>query len=135
MYCKVNRQIHEEIKSYKCDQDVHVCTEWNDGMTNSLPWIIPSPLFFFMDMGYTFFLTCLVSMWHTFFGHASFIFGMPCRACGIPSLGMHLFYFLHVFWTCGIPSLGMHLFIFYSPYHLLHGESDHGQNKEFLLPG
>ena len=31
-------------------------------------------------------------------------------ACGIPSLGMHLFYFRHAVWLCGIPSLSMHLF-------------------------
>ena len=83
--------------------------EWNDGMTNSLPWIIPSPIFF-KDMGYTFF-TCLVAMWHTFFEHASFISDMPCGACGIPSLGMHVFYFL----TCLLDM--WHTFFGYASFH------------------
>ena len=86
-----------------------MCTEWNDGMTNSLPWIISSPLFL-MDMGYTFFYmpckhvayylwVCIFffympfwGMWHTFFGYASFHFWHASWACGIPSFGMHLFY-------------------------------------------
>ena len=49
---------------------------------------------FFLDKGLSsfFFLTCL-SMWHTFFGYASFIlFILNAEACGIPSLGMHFFF-------------------------------------------
>ena len=50
---------------------------------------------FYLDRGYLFlfslFLTCLVGMWHTFFGYASFIFE-HAKACGIPSLGMHLLF-------------------------------------------
>ena len=52
----------------------------------------------FLDMCYlfspSFFLTCLVGMWHTFFGYASFthFFDMLFQACGIPSLGMHLLF-------------------------------------------
>ena len=44
-------------------------------------WLIPchgsSLLLCFSWTWAIFFLTCLVSMWHTFFGHASFIFDMP----------------------------------------------------------
>ena len=50
---------------------------------------------FSLDRGYLFlfslFLTCLVGMWHTFFGYASFIFE-HAEACGIPSLDMHLLF-------------------------------------------
>ena len=49
IYCKVKKKIHEEIKPYKCDQDVHVCTEWSDSIANSMSWIIPS---FFIFNGY-----------------------------------------------------------------------------------
>ena len=49
---------------------------------------------FSLDRGYLFlslFLTCLVGMWHTFFGYACFIFE-HAEACDIPSLGMHLLF-------------------------------------------
>ena len=49
-------------------------------------------IFFFFS---SFFSTCLVDMWHTFFGYASFLFSWHS--------------FFHAFWACGIPSLGIHL--------------------------
>ena len=51
-------------------------------IVDELHWMIYLSLYiFFLDMGYIyiffsslFFLTCLVDMWHTFFGYASFLF-------------------------------------------------------------
>jgi hypothetical protein len=48
-----------------------------------------------LDRGYLFFLsfilTCLVGMWHTFFGYASFIFDMPKHVAYL--LWVCIFYF------------------------------------------
>ena len=66
IYCQVKERIHEETKSYKYDQDVHVY-----GMSGHEP----SLSIIFHGYGlYIYFLTCLVSMWYTFFGHASILF-------------------------------------------------------------
>ena len=72
-----------------------------------------SPCIFFLDMGYIFFSflffsTCLMDMWHTFFGYASFL-----------SLS-----FCHAFWACGIPSLGMHLLFLFVSFDDNLGERD-----------
>ena len=67
-------------ESYNSDQEVQVCgiflvdSGWTPLYDLSLSLYI-----FFLDMGYIFFLlffflTCLVDMWHTFFGYASFLF-------------------------------------------------------------
>ena len=79
------------------DQDVEVCGYfwW---MVYELLCMHHLSFLSFWIRGYlfSFFLTCL-SMWHTFFGYASFIpssFFWHAEACGIPSLGMHLLFFL-----------------------------------------
>ena len=82
------------------DQEVQVCEIFlvDSGWT-PLDDLSLSLCIFFLDMGYIFFFssffsTCLVDMWHTFFGYASFL---------------SLFFLCHAFWACGISSLGMHL--------------------------
>ena len=74
-----------------------MCMEWNGmsgDMTNSLPWIISLIYYYYFSW-----IWVIHFFWHALL------------ACGIPSLGMHLFYFWHSFWACGIPSFGMHLFL------------------------
>ena len=117
IFCISQRPDPKEKQVINLDQDVQVCGYfW---------WMVYEPLCmnhlffsFFLERGYLFlflsffFLTCL-SMWHTFFGYASFIlcsfFYWHAEACGIPSLGMHLlFFFLHspislmYFWERGV---------------------------------
>ena len=59
---------------------IKMCMCVRNGM---MVWLIPchgSSLLLYFSWTWTilfFFLTCLVSMWHIFFGHASFIFDMP----------------------------------------------------------
>ena len=74
-----------------------MCMEWNGmsgDITNSLPWIISLIYYYYFSW-----IWVIHFFWHALL------------ACGIPSLGMHLFYFWHSFWACGIPSFGMHLFL------------------------
>ena len=68
----------KEKQVINLDQDVQVSGYFSFWwMVDELICMIPlSPFFslFFLDMGYVFLLllTCLVGMWHTFFGYASF---------------------------------------------------------------
>ena len=90
------RQDPKEKQVINLDQDVQVCGYFwwmvygllcMHHLSLFLSFWIRGYLFFFL-----LFLTCL-SMWHTFFGYASFILFFGCaEACGIPSLGMHLLF-------------------------------------------
>ena len=84
---------------------------------NSFVWSIS--LHFFHGCGLSF------SFLFSFFWHALW-------ACGIPSLGMHLyFFFLTCFWACGIPSLGMHLlFLLLLFFFIAHILDSHLREKE-----
>ena len=80
---------------------------------------------FFLDVDYLslfFLLTCLVGMWLTFFGYASFFS-----------------FFWHAFWACGIPSLGIHLISsFFFIVHILDGyfrEKESSHVMEFYFMG
>ena len=89
------------------------------GWMNSFAWSISLLYFSWMWTIFLFF----------FFRHALW-------ACGIPSLGMHFYYFFsffwHAFWACGMPSLGMHLLfllllLFFFIAHIL---DSHFREKE-----
>ena len=65
----------------------------------------------------SFYSTCLVDMWHTFFGYASLL--------------LLLYFFWHAFWACGIPSLGMHLlFLLLLFFFIAHILDSHFREKE-----
>ena len=98
----------KEKQVISLDQDVQVCGYfwWMVDETLLYEFSFPCNVF---GMGYifffslSFFLTHLVGVWHIFFGYASFLSFFHC----------------HALWACGIPSLGMHLFISFCIAHTL----------------
>ena len=83
----------EQKRVIQPDQDVQVCGLFLviHGWT-PFAWLF-LPLLFSIVSYQHFFWHAFASMWHTFFGYASFLFS----------------FFWHTPWECGLPSLGRHL--------------------------